>query len=70
MKWPKHPQLKVNATYLKSYNSMREEVRQGVSPLPSDAQLRHPKITLPWHVVKPVHLKHNTQTGGPRPTRR
>ena len=69
MKWPKHPKLTVNANYLKSYNSMREEVRQGVPPLPSDAQLRNPGIMLPWHVVKPVHLKRNKQIGGPRPKR-
>lgn len=68
MKWPKQPQLKVNANYLKSYNSMREEVRKGVSPLPSDAHLRQP-ILLPWRAVKPVHLKPNTQIGGPRPKR-
>ena len=72
MKWPKHPKLTVNANYVKSYNSMREEVRQGVSPLPSDGSLRHTggasgKIMLPWRVVKPVRLKPNTQIGGPRP---
>ena len=68
MKWPNHPKLTVSANYLKSYNSMREEVRQGVSPLPSDAHLRQ-KIVLPWRMVKPVHLTPKTQIGGPRPKR-
>jgi len=66
MAWPKPPKLKVSAKYLKSYNALREEVRQGVQTthahLPS-------KITLPWTVVKPLHLKPNTQIGGPRPRR-
>ena len=69
MKWPKQPTIKLTANYVKSYNAMREEVRQGVSPLPSIVQLRNPRIMLPWPVAKPMHVKHTKQIGGPRPKR-
>ena len=68
MKATKQPTPRINANDLKSYNSMREEVRHGVSPLPNDAQL-YQNIKLPWHTAKPAHLKPNTQIGGPRPKR-